>query len=270
MGPGWDAYLDRCAKLSNCDLISYDCYLQLQNPASQRVRGIDRYFENLRLYRDASHRNGLPFWNTVLCIGHWMYSCPNLDEIRWQFNTSVACGAHGISWFHLYLPKPILNYRLPPVDEFWQETQTYHDIRRVQQNFHRTYGDLFSRLVSTRVSYFPFALGNGSQEWMPSELLSGFVPQFGQATPLVIGEFADVEGRRYVMFVDNSQTKDACDHVKTLFPKNVKLYVFDYGCEGQERPAGNYEGPHPDGNHLRDWRWLAPGQEALYRVEVIK
>jgi hypothetical protein len=132
MGPGWDAYLDRCAKLSNCDLISYDCYLPLQNPASQRVRGIDRYFENLRLYRDASHRNGLPFWNTVLCIGHWMYSCPNLDEIRWQFNTSVACGAHGISWFHWYLPKPILNYRLPPVDEFWQETQTYHDIRRVQ------------------------------------------------------------------------------------------------------------------------------------------
>ncbi|MCY2925838.1 MAG: hypothetical protein NT031_10430, partial [Planctomycetota bacterium] len=109
MGLGWGEYLDRYAQFSDADVISYDCYLQVQNPAVNRVRGIDRYYENLRIYREASLRNGIPFWNTVICIGHWMYSCPNLDEIRWQFNTSVAAGASGVSWFHWYLPKPILN-----------------------------------------------------------------------------------------------------------------------------------------------------------------
>ena len=270
MGPGRGEYLDRYAQFSDADVISYDCYLQVQNPAVNRVRGIDRYYENLRIYREASLRNGIPFWNTVICIGHWMYSCPNLDEIRWQFNTSVAAGASGVSWFHWYLPKPILNYRLPPVDEFWEKTQTYYDIRRVQQSFHRTYGDLFNRLVSTRVSFYPFGCGEGSAEWMPNELVSGIETQHGQNTPLLIGEFTDGEAGRYVMFVNNSQTKDACDHVKIKFPKNAKLFVYDYGSEGREQPAGNYEGPRPDGDHLRDWRWLAPGQEAVYRVEIPK
>ena len=270
MGPGRDEYLDRYAQLSDADVISYDCYVQIQNPNVQRVRGIDRYFENLRIYREASLRNGIPFWNTIICIGHWMYSCPNLDEIRWQFNTSVAAGANGVSWFHWYLPKPMLNYRLPPVDEFWEKTQTYNDIRRVQQGFHKTYGGLFNRLVSTRVSFYPFACGQGSIEWTPNELVSGIMPSIGaQNTPIVVGEFTDAEHRRYVMFVNNSQTRDNSDHVLIKFPKNVKLYCYEYGSEGQEQPAGNYEGPRLAGDNIVDWRWLAPGQEAVYRVEII-
>ena len=268
LGGASDTYLDTYAQLSDAGVMSYDCYLQIQNPAVNRVRGIDRYFQCLRNYREASLRNGIPFWNTVICIGHWMYSCPNLDEIRWQFNTSVAAGASGVSWFHWYLPKPILNYRLPPVDEFWEKTQTYYDIRRVQQSFHKTYGDLFNRLVSTRVSFYPFGCGEGSVEWTPNELVSGIETQHGQCTPILVGEFTDGEGRRYVMFVNNSQTKDCCDHVKIKFPKNAKLYCFEYGSEGKEQPAGNYEGPRLDGDTIRDWRWLAPGQEALYRVEL--
>ena len=66
----------------------------------------------------------MPFWNTILSVGHHAHRCPNLDEIRWQFNTTVASGANGILWFFYYVREPFQNYRLSPVDEHWDRTQT--------------------------------------------------------------------------------------------------------------------------------------------------
>ncbi len=258
--PSWPAYLDEFVQKSHADLISYDHYAQM-NPGEGGWNG---YFDNLELYREASLRNGVPFWNTILSVGHFRYRCPNYDEIRWQFNTTVASGAHGVLWFFYYMRQPHANYRLSPVDEHWNRTQTYDDIRRVQKSFHRHYGDLFTRLVSTRVTFTPKPYGQG-QKFTPNGLVSQ-VRRSPKDHPLLLGEFTDLGARRYVMIVNNSMTENI--RVAITFPgKDVKVYSWDWS--GRERPGGAYCADHQTRNEqgLTIDHWLAPGQEAVYRVQ---
>ena len=257
----WPNYLDEFVKDSKADLISYDCYAQM-NPGQG---GWHNYYENLRLYREAALRNGVPFWNTTLSVGHFRYRCPNLDEIRWQFNTTVASGAHGVLWFFYYMRNPHANYRLSPVDEHWNRTQTYDDIRRVQKSFHRHYGDLFTRLVATRVTFHPEPFGGG-EKFSPNGIVSRILPD-KENHPMLLGEFTDMEGRRYVMLVNNSMTESV--NVGLTFP-GEDARVFSWSWSGQEREGGAYcaAGQSRDEHGLTIRHWLAPGQEAVYRVEL--
>jgi hypothetical protein len=257
----WPEYLDEYVRKSNADLISYDCYTQM-NPGTE---GLHRYYENLREYRSAAIRNGVPFWNTLLSVGHFRYRSPNLDDIRWQFNTTLAFGAHGISWFFYYMRHPHENYRRSPVDEHWNRTQTYEDLRLVQKSFHRHYGDLFTRLASTRVSFYPEAFGGG-EVFIPDGIVSQLTPD-RPGHPLLIGEFTDLQGQRYVMIVNNSVSESV--NVGVTFPgDDVKVYSWNWS--GAEVEGGAYSAtgrPPRDLRGLTIRHWLAPGQEAVYRVE---
>lgn len=257
----WPRYLDEYATKSRADMIGYDCYTQL-NPGRS---GWDAYYENLRLYREASLRNGIPLWNTILSVGHLRFRCPNLDDIRWQFNTSVASGANGISWYFYYMRAPNANYRLALVDENWERTQTYYDIRRVQKSFHRFYGDLFTRLVSTRVTFFPQPFGGG-KPFTPNGLVSRIATDVS-GHPVLLGEFADAAGRRYVMLVNNSMTDDV--FVTVTFPgKDVRVFSWNWGGAEYEGAAYSAINQSPvDENGLSIQHSLAPGQEAVYRVQ---
>jgi hypothetical protein len=257
----WPAYLDEYVRESNADLISYDCYTQM-NPGTS---GQQRYYENLQHYRSAAIRNGVPFWNTVLSVGHFRYRSPNLDDIRWQFNTTLAYGAHGISWFFYYMRMPHENYRRSPVDEHWNRTQTYEDLRVVQKSFHRHYGDLFARLASTRVTFHPEAFGEG-EVFSPNGIVSRILPD-REAHPILIGEFTDLIGRRYVMVVNNSVTDSV--NVGVTFP-GEDASVFSWDWHGVEKEGPAYSAtrrPVRDEHGLTIRHWLAPGQEAVYRVE---
>ncbi|HEY3396446.1 MAG TPA: hypothetical protein VGM19_02205 [Armatimonadota bacterium] len=256
----WPHYLDEYATQSGTDLISYDAYKQMNDGEA----GIHNYYENLRLYREASWRHGLPFWNTVLSVGHFRYRCPSYDDLRWQFMTSVAAGAHGVTWFFYYLPRVISNFRLSPVDELWDRTPTWGDLRRVQHSFHQTYGDLFTRLVSTRVSFLPWPYGHG-QRWTPNELLAS-VKADRDNHPLLVGEFADLNGGRYVMVVNNSQRENVS--LSLVFPgAGVRLFSYDRQGREVEGPSLSSGGIAPVEGGLLSSHWLAPGQEAFYRVE---
>ena len=256
----WPNYLDEFAEKSNADLISYDCYAQM-NPGQE---GWHSYYRNLRLYREAALRNGVPFWNTTLSVGHFNYRCPSFNEIRWQLNTTVASGAHGILWFFYYMRQPHSNYRLSPIDEHWNKTETYDDIRRVQKSFHRHYGDLFTHLASTRVTFYPTAFGEG-EVFTPNDTVSRLVA--GEKDPLLLGEFVDLEGRKYVMLVNNSMTDNV--RVGITFP-GAGTKVFSWNWEGKEAQGGAYSADHQerDEHGLTVYHWLAPGQEAVYRVEA--
>ena len=259
--PSWPAYLDEYSKSSSADLLSYDCYMQL-NPGTAGQQG---YYQNLRLYRDAALRNGIPFWNTILSVGHFRYRVPSLDDIRWQFNTTVAYGAHGVMWFFYYMREPHENYRRAPIDEFWHRTQTYDDLRLVQKSFHRRYGALFTHLASTRAAFYPEAFGGG-EVFTPDELVSRVLPD-RDGHPLLIGEFTDLEGRRYVMLVNNSVTDSA--NVGLTFPgADVKVFSWNWYGKEVEGPAFSATGqPLRDEHGLTVRHWLAPGEEAVYRVE---
>ena len=262
-GATWPNYLDEYVKKSNADLISYDCYAQMK-PGQE---GWNNYYENLRVYREASLRNGVPFWNTVLSVGHFDYRCPNLDDIRWHFNTTLASGAHGLIWYFYYMCQPRCNYRLSPVDEHWDRTETYYNIRRVQKSFHRLYGDLFTRIVSTRVTFYPEPFGGG-KKFSPNGIVSR-VSTTPANHPILLGEFADIQGRRYLMVVNNSMP-DSVRVCITCPGQDVR--IFSGNWSGAEREGPAYSSAHcwmrtRDKNGLTEPHWLAPGQEAMYRVQ---
>jgi hypothetical protein len=260
IAPEWDKYLDKYMRLSNSDILGYDCYMQMH--CTDAKGGIEAYYDNLRIYRAASLRHGVPFWNTVLSLGHMMYRTPSRTDFSWQLNTSVAAGANGMVWFFWYMDSPGPDIGVPPVDEFWEKTSTYYDLRHVQNRFHKTYGDLFNRLVSTRVSFFPNAMGGG-EAWKPNDLVLDIWPAYNNSHPVLVGEFTDLEDRRYVMFVNNSQTTP--DRVLIKFPLKTKLYSYSYGSEGKEVLVN--DGSHPDTDCVPAWLFLAPGGETVFRVE---
>ncbi len=252
----WPNYLDEFAKDANADLVSYDCYAQM-NPGES---GWAFYFENLRLYREAALRNGIPFWNTLLSVGHFNYRVPNEDEIRWQFNTTIASGAHGILWFFYYMRQPEANYRTSPVDEHWNRTPTYDYIRRVQKSFHKRYGDLFTRLACTRVRFFPKALGQG-EEFVPDGIVSAV-----SGGRVLVSTFVDEKGQRYAMIVNLSMTESS--HVSVTFPgADVKVFSWDWNGHEYEGNAYSADSSERKADGLVVNHWLAPGQEAMYRVQ---
>jgi hypothetical protein len=262
----WPDYLDEYARKSNADMVGYDCYAQM-NPGDE---GWNDYYRNLKLYREASLRNGIPFWNTILSVGHFRYRVPDLDEVRWQFNTSLASGANGIVWFFYYMREPHGNYRLSPVDEFWKKTQLYYDLQHVQNSFHRRYHDLFNNLVSTRLCFTGKNYGDG--EWFTADdLISSITVTRDKNSnkksdkPLLIGEFVNMHGQRYVMFVNNSMTESNRFYIR--FPKDVKTFSWDWDGKEYEGAAYCSEAiiTEADGEKLHEL-WLAPGQEAVYRV----
>ena len=259
----WPNYLDEYARKTNADLVAYDCYAQMK-PGEE---GWNDYFRNLKFHREASVRNGIPFWNTILSVGHFEYRMPNQDELRWQFYTSIAGGANGIAWFFYYMREPHGNYRMAPVDEFWNKTQGYYDLQRIQNGFHRRYGDLFNKLVSTRVCFYGRSYGNG-EFFSPDSFISDITITRG-INSLMIAEFIDAGGRPYVMFVNNSTDKNSC--VQVSFPKKAKIFSWDWS--GKEFEGAAYCSDQPkidaDGKQLHSL-WLAPGQEAVYRIELAK
>jgi len=256
--PSWPEYLDTVARKSGLDFLCYDCYSQM-NP--ERT-GWDMYFANLREFREAGWRNGLPFWTTLLSVGHFNYRCPNYNELRWQFNTAVCSGANGILWFFYYMRQPHSNYRLSPVDENWDRTQTYYDIRRFQKAFHRTYGDLFLHLAPTRVTFTEKAWGGGAM-FSPDELVSEVTPG---DQPLLVGEFVDAQARRYVMLVNNSTSQSV--RASLEFPgADVRFYSWNWDGNEVEGTAYSADSVERLEDGVRVWHWLAPGQEAVYRVD---
>lgn len=255
----WPNYLDEFCRKSHADLLCYDCYAQM-NPGED---GWKHYFENLRLYREASLRNGVPFWNTVLSVGHFKYRCPNADELRWQFNTTVASGAHGVVWFFYYMRMPRLNYRLALVDENWDRTPAYDNLRRIQKAFHRFYGDLFTRLVCTKVMFNPTAYGGG-ETFCPDQLVTKITPTDAK---VLVSEFVDAQQRPYVMLVNLSMTES--QQVYLTF-RGEKTRLFSWNWHGKEHEGIAYtaRARTRDESGTTVAHWLAPGQEAVYRVQA--
>jgi hypothetical protein len=84
---------------------------------------------------EMAKRAGVPFWTTILSVGHYNYRCPSEDDIRWQFNSAIAYGAQGILYFFFYMRDPNDNYRLAPVDEFWDRTPLFDSLKRTNKGF---------------------------------------------------------------------------------------------------------------------------------------
>ncbi|MBA4388946.1 MAG: hypothetical protein C0404_13270 [Verrucomicrobia bacterium] len=257
----WGKYLDAYVEKSGVDLLCYDCYSQQNNPTD--AWGWDMYFKNLREYEAASKRQGIPWWTTLLSVGHFKYRCPTEDDLRWQLNTAVAHGAKGILWFFFYMRQPHDNYRLAPVDEHWERTETYEWLSRVCRTFLKWTAPTLRELTLNSVSHVGRAwgevalfTGNGRVQKAASQ----------HKTDLIISEYRHANGSEYVSVVNNSQKESTLAEI-VVRGNHPQLYRICW--ESRELPVSKTgEGGSGSGD---DWcltrPWLAPGQLELYRVE---
>ena len=248
----WATYLDDFVTRSGVEFLCYDCYSQM-NPGTE---GFDMYFRNLREYQEAGARHGIPYWTTLLSVGHFRYRCPREDDLRWQLNTALAHGAKGILYFFFYMRQPHDNYRVAPIDEHWERTESYEWLSRVNRTFLKSTAPLFQALTLRRVSHVGTAWG-GVAAFDGSGLVAR--ARSHQNTPLIVSEFRHTNGNDYVAMVNNSQTDSTYGEL-WVGGRGVKL--FKAGWQGAEALASGVSGE----DYARVQHWLAPGQMELYRV----
>ncbi len=249
----WETYLDEFLKRSGMEFLCYDCYFQM-NPGKS---GWPMYFGSLRQYGDAARRNGVPFWNTILSVGHFHYRCPSEDDIRWQFNTSIAYGAQGILYFFFYMRHPHANYRLSPIDEFYDRTPIFESLKRTNKGFIKRYGRLFLDLRFVKAMQWPEPV-KGCAPFEADDLLQR-VRADGKR-PLIVSRFEDRQGRPWVVLVNNSTSTSA--HA-TLTLRGPKTKAYQFNWHNQERPLSVKQ----HGEFVEFSRWLAPGQMEVHRIE---
>ena len=248
----WQTYLDDFLKKSGAEFLCYDCYSQM-NPGKS---GWPMYFRNLVEYREAAKRNGVPFWTTILSVGHFHYRCPSEDDIRWQFNTAVAYGAQGILYFFFYMRQPHDNYRLSPVDEFWDRTPVFESLKRTNKGFAKRYGRLFLDLDLQKAMQYPEPI-QGCQKFEPDDLIKE-VHTDGDR-PLIVSRFTDRQGRPWIAMVNNS-VEESTNASIVLSGADTKAFQMDWS--NHETPAA----VEKDGDKAKITHWLAPGQMEVYRI----
>ncbi|HOZ49508.1 MAG TPA: hypothetical protein PLO37_24485 [Candidatus Hydrogenedentes bacterium] len=249
----WQAYLDTFLKDSGAEFLCYDCYAQM-NPGQG---GWPMYFKNLNEYREAAQRNGVPFWTTILSVGHFHYRCPSEDDLRWQLNTSVAYGAQGILYFFFYMREPHDNYRLSPIDEFWERTDTFEWMSRTNRLFLKRFGRLFLDLRFEKAMQWPEPV-EGCLPFQADDILREVRTDGNRA--LIVSRFVDKDSRPWVVMVNNS-TEESTHATLVLEGADTKVHTVNW--DAREQPADVQRGE----DCVNVSHWLAPGQMEVYRVE---
>ncbi len=258
-------YVDIFGEHGNLD---YFCFNQYGGMGAGRGSW-NNYFTNMRVVREASWRYGIPFWVTLASVTHFSMEDVTYQTQIWQFNTAVASGATGVMWYYYYMRDPQKDYRYAPIDSFWRRTETWETMRDIHAGFHRRYGDLFMNLAVTRVTFLPYGYGGG-QTFTPSEVVANARAGYDTTIPMMISEFIDLEGQRYVMVVN-------LDHERSLFMgmrypgEDVEIYSYDWNGNEYRGPAYTaYAVPSPvmrredclDAGYM-----VGPGESFLQRVD---
>jgi hypothetical protein len=258
----WSAYLDAYVRESGTGILAYDCYSQMNpNPAAEPW-GLDMYFRNLREYGEAGRRHRLPVWVTGLSVGHFRYRCPKEDDLRWQLYTALAHGAQGIFWFFLYMRKPHDNYRVAPIDEHGERTETFQWLSRVNRTFLKGSAAVVRKLALEKVSHVGTAWG-GVALFDGAGLVSRAKSRHN--TPLIVSEFKHADGGDYVAVVNNSQT-DSCQAELWVRGAKPDLHRVGWMAEEQKVSAGDGWQAASGDDFVKITPWLHPGQMELYRV----
>ena len=264
----WSEYLDEYVKRSGTEFFCYDCYAQM-NPLPDCLEGEwgwDMYFANLREFHAASQRHKMPFWNTILSVGHFRYRSPTENDLRWQLNTSLAHGAKGILYFFFYQRQPHDNYRLAPIDEHWDRTETYSWLSRVNRSFLKGPAPVVQELTLEKVWHVGRAWGGNPL----IDLAKGPVQEVKASgdVSVIVSEFRHSNGSPYIMVVNNSQTQNT---QVTLTVRGKKPTLHHVGWNAVEVPAVSGDGWKVQNTDkaVTVRPWLSPGQMELYRLESL-
>ena len=290
-GMDFDEWIDDFIKKTGLSQISYDRYSQM-NPPDAVESGIDTYFKSLNRMMAAAKRNGIPLWVTNLSVGHLNFRCPNEDDFRWQLNTSVAGGAKCVWWFFFYMRLCRVNYRLAPIDEHIERTETYTWLSRVQRSFQQQFGALFAQLEHDETLHCGHAYGGYPLlERKCHPLINEVICDHN--LPSMVSFFHLEDGTKYMAIVNTSQTKDGRFHCY-FNPQVKEIYRVCYTGQDIAAPSSFHQGSKyhdikmdwggvevncakndvvngykvDENGRIHNASWLAPGQMDVFRLMI--
>lgn len=230
----YDAYLRADLKLVGLPYLSWDNYSLTDGEMQQS------FYDNLQQARQVTLEAKIPFWNCILAETLFRYMEPSDATFNLQVYATLAYGGRGIELFTYFTPDTG-NFRLAAIDQFGNRTATWDMVRRITNQIHALAPTLV-KLHSTGVYHWPVATAAGTP------LLAGT----GTGSKLLIGEFADDEGRPWVMVVNKSLKESTSIRLQPR-SEGARLYRVS-PVTGRESELGG------EGN------WLAPGAGVLVRI----
>ena len=235
--PHYEALLARIIKESKLPVIGYDQYTQNYDEYYHPEAGINAYFNGLEIYHKVTKTCGVPFYVSLLSVGHWMYKVPTEDMIRWQISTAFAHGARGVIWFYFYQNDIDLSYREAPFTGYLlRKTPMFDVISRQQYIFKTRYEEQFNKMELEDV-YHLNHIYKENQEVKESEFIKEL--KIERDFPVIVSTYKEFDSdKRFISFVNGSQTHA---NLFRLTWKNEKKETF----------------------------WLAPGELALFSLDDI-
>ncbi len=229
-------YKDKVVDLVNrsgLNIISYDCYLQMQG-IKPIDKWIDAYFKNLMIYSQAAAETGAELWYTTLATGHGGYRCPNEDEFRWQISTAVAHGVKGLLYWFFYAEPYNFNYRLHPINQLNERTDTFRWLSTENRIFQMIYGALFTELTLEKVYHIHKAYGGAPLlEDVGDEYIKEVrsYDEDNEFTPAILSRFTrDGDPDRYYYALVNNST-EKCVYTYVKYTKDVDYYSIGAGWD---------------------------------------
>ncbi len=232
------ATVDKILKETKLPVIGYDHYTQCLQDDQNKEAGIDGWFYDLDTYRKVCQENGIPFYVTALCVGHWAYRVPTEDDFRWQISTALAHGARGIFWFHLYSLNNDLSYRGAPFyGNHFKRTETFDYLARQQDLFQQCYLEQFNKMELQEV-YHAGHIYDPAHRLVSDEIIKEVTAQRAYTT--IVSYFKEFDSEeRWVCIVNGHQ-------------RFTNLITVDFTC------GASYK------------FWLAPGELRLFKLSDVE
>lgn len=229
--------VDNLLAKSQTPLIAYDQYTQCLQENQNMQMGIDSYFYGLDMFYKATKKQRIPFYISLLSVGHWGYRVPTEDDIRWQIYTALAHGARGIIWFYFYQTRYEESFRNAPYyAPLMKKTELFDIISRQQNIFHAAFKEQFDKMEMTDV-YHLGHMYNSGKRFCKDDTIENIQSKF--AYPIIITYYKEFNSeKRWVSIVN-----------------------------GHQRFANQITVQFADGKGEKTSFWLAPGEMKLLAVE---
>jgi hypothetical protein len=230
----YEAHLRAYLKFVKLPYLSWDNYSLTDGEMQQS------FYDNLDIVRKLTIEAKIPFWNCVLATALFRYMEPSDATFNLQAYATLAYGGRGIQYFTYFTPDNG-NYRLAAVDLYGNRTATWDAMRRINNQIHALATTML-KLHSTGVYHWPVSTAAGTP--LLKDIKTG--------AKLLVGEFADSNGRPYVMLV-NKSLKESVNFRLETWKEGAVIY--------RVSPASGQEGGFGG-----EANWLAPGGGILLRI----
>jgi len=250
-------------KRTGVEILSFDCYTQMSiyPDNSPMEKGIDIYFKNLLMFQEAAAETGAELWLTTLATGHAGVRCPTQDDIRWEISTAAAHGVKSLFYWYMYSETYNINYRLHPINQLNERTDTFKFISTENRIFQMVYGSVFRELslekaYHTLKAYGGFPLLEEDCDYFIRDVYNG------ESAPMIVSRFSrksDPE-KTYYALVNGSQRGYASAYVKFTRPVEI------FGVQSEDGGINVWSNGFKDKDNDLHF-WFSPGQIWVFAVQ---